>query len=149
MDRNRFGKTTMIKKEEVEKPTWFLLDATGKTLGRLASEIAKILRGKHKPTFTPHVDTGDGVIVINAEKIFVSGTKEARKIYRYYTGHIGGLKEIPYRDMMKKKPTYILQHAVEGMMPRSRLANKQLKKLRVFEGNEHPHVAQNPILVKM
>lgn len=149
MERNRFGKTTMVKKEQAEHCSWFLLDASGKTLGRLASEIAKILRGKHKTTFTPHVDTGDGVIVMNAEKVHVTGAKEAQKIYRNYTGFIGGMRETPYRDMMKKNPTYILKHAVKGMMPRNRLARKQMKKLRIFVGDKHIHQAQQPISINL
>ncbi|MCB1180819.1 MAG: 50S ribosomal protein L13 [Chlamydiia bacterium] len=148
MKLSRNHKCTMVKKEEVESE-WFLFDAEGKTLGRLASEIANVLRGKHKPTYTPHVDTGDGVVVLNAEKIRVSGTKDANKVYRRYTGWIGGLRETPYREMMAKKPTYVLWHAVKGMMPRTRLGRKQLKKLRIFAGSEHPHEAQQPIKVNI
>lgn len=127
------------------KPNWFILDATGKTLGRFAAEIAKILRGKHKPTFTTFADAGDGVIVINAEKIHVTGAKEAQKIYRYYTGSMSGLREVPYRTMKARKPEYIIEHAVKGMMPHSRLARAQIKKLRVFAGPEHNLAAQKPI----
>lgn len=137
-------KTTIVKKEE-RNPKWIILDATGKTLGRFASEIAKILRGKHKPTFTSHIDDGDGVIVINAEKIRVTGTKEAQKIYHYYTGSMGGLREIPYRTMKARKPQYIIEHAIKGMMPHSRLARAQMKKLRIFAGAEHNLAAQKPI----
>lgn len=140
--------TTMIRTEDVEKK-WFILDAKGKTLGRFASEVAKILRGKHKPTFTPSIDAGDGVIVINAEKIRVTGRKEAQKIYRYYTGHIGGLREIDYRTMKARKPEYIIRHAVSGMMPKSRLGKQQLRKLRVFAGGEHSLSAQKPIKVEI
>lgn len=136
-------KTFMLKTADA-KQSWFILDATGKTLGRFASEIAKILRGKHKPTFTSHIDGGDGVIVINAGKIHVSGAKEAQKKYRYYTGHIGGLREVPYRVMQKRKPTHIIEHAVSGMMPKSRLGRQQLKKLRVYAGTEHEQAAQKP-----
>jgi large subunit ribosomal protein L13 len=127
------------------KPNWFILDATGKTLGRFASEIAKILRGKHKPTFTTFTDSGDGVIVINADKILVTGNKEAQKIYRYYTGHVGGMREVPYRTMKARKPEYIIEHAVKGMMPHSRLARAQMKRLRVFKGAEHNLESQKPI----
>lgn len=134
----------MLRNEDV-KPAWFILDATGKTLGRFASEIAKILRGKHKPTFTSHIDGGDGVIVINATKIKVTGGKEAQKLYRYYTGYMGGLREIPYRTMQARKPEYIIERAVSGMMPKTRLGKQQLKKLRVFAGAEHEHAAQQPI----
>lgn len=133
----------MLKTADV-KPQWLILDAAGKTLGRFASEVAKILRGKHKPTFTSHIDGGDGVIVINASKIQVSGAKEAQKNYRYYTGHIGGLREIPYRVMQKRKPTYIIERAVTGMMPKTRLGKQQLRKLRIFAGAEHEQAAQQP-----
>lgn len=138
----------MLKKEQVER-RWLLIDAKGKTLGRLASEIAKILRGKHRPDYTPHVDSGDGVIIINADEIHVTGNKEAQKVYRSYTGFIGGLREIPYRTMMARKPTYILQHAVEGMMPRTKQARAQLKRLRIFAGTEHNMLAQQPIKVSV
>lgn len=136
--------TTLRKKEECN-PRWFLLDATGKTLGRLAAEVAQILRGKHKVDFTPHTDTGDGVVVVNAEKLAVTGAKASRKVYRYYTGHIGGLREVPYDIMRARKPAYILEHAVKGMMPRTRLGRKQLKRLRIFKGAEHDLSAQQPI----
>lgn len=132
-------------KEAEHKRNWIILDATGKTLGRLASEITKILRGKHKPTFTTFSDGGDGVIVINAEKVIVTGTKEAKKIYRYYTGYVNGLREVPYRTMLARNPTYIIEHAVKGMMPKTRLANAQYKKLRVYAGAEHQMAAQKPI----
>lgn len=134
----------MLKKQEV-KHQWFLLDAEGKTLGRFASEVAKILRGKHKPTYTPHADTGDGVIIINAEKIRVTGAKEGQKVYRHYTGFMGGLREIPYRTMKARKPTHILEHAIAGMMPANKLTDAQLKRLRVFAGEEHNLEAQKPI----
>lgn len=144
--KNPKHQTLLIKKEEaIENRQWFLLDATGKTLGRFASEVAKILRGKHKPNFTPHIDTGDGVIIINAEKIEVTGGKEARKIYRHYSGGISGLREIPYRTMKARKPEYILWHAVKGMMPKTRLGEAQFKKLRVFAGDKHDLEAQSPI----
>ena len=143
----RQNKTFMATAQK-EPKEWFLIDAEGKNLGRLASEIAKILRGKHKPTFTPHANTGDGVIVVNADKIAVSGAKEAQKIYRRYTGYIGGLRETSYRTMMERKPTYIIEHAVKGMMPKTKLGRAQLKKLRVFEGNNHKLQAQKPITVE-
>lgn len=140
----RRDKTLMIKESEVKRQ-WYILDATGKTLGRFASEIAKILRGKHKPTFTTFADAGDGVIVINADKIQVTGAKEATKLYRYYTGYMSGLREIPYRTMHARKPEYIIEHAVKGMMPKTRLANAQYKRLRVFKGEQHDLQAQKPI----
>ncbi len=141
-----FQKSCMIKREESDLK-WLILDAKGKTLGRFAAEVAKILRGKHKVYFTPHVDCGDGVLVINADQIKISGDKEAQKIYREYTGYIGGLKEIPYRDMMQKKPTKIIEHAVAGMMPKTRLGKKQLTRLRITVGEEHKLQAQKPVAV--
>lgn len=140
--------TPMLKKEEIKRQ-WLIIDATGKTLGRLASEIAKILRGKHRANYTPHVDSGDGVIVINAELIEVTGRKEAQKIYRHYTGHVGGLRETPYRTMMARKPTYILQHAVEGMLPRNKQTRAQLTRLRIYAGAKHDMAAQQPIKVSV
>lgn len=141
-------KTTLLKKEDVNIE-WFVLDAAGKTLGRFCSEIAKILRGKHKVSFTPHIDMGDGVIVINADKITVTGSKEIRKIYRSYTGHIGGLKEVTFRDMMIKDPTHVIWRGVKGMMPKSRLGDQQIRKLRVFSGEKHTYQAQKPINVDL
>jgi len=145
------NKTKFIKKAEALKDRkFYLFDATGKTLGRFASEIAKILRGKHKPSYTPNVDTGDGVIVINVEKIKVTGSKEARKVYRKHTGWLGGLKETPYREMLKKKPEHILMHAVKGMLPtKTPLARAQLKKLHIFVGEKHDMQAQKPIAVNI
>jgi large subunit ribosomal protein L13 len=139
-------KTTMAN-PKTYKRQWFVFDATGKTLGRFASELAKILRGKHKPTYTNHEDAGDGVIVINAEKIRVTGSKEAQKIYRYHTGAMSGMREIPYRRMHERKPAYIIEHAVRGMVPRSRLGRQQIKRLKVFAGTEHNLQAQSPIVV--
>lgn len=141
-------RTVILKKEEV-KHEWLMIDATGKTLGRLASEVTKVLRGKHKPTYTPHVDSGDGVIIINAEKIRVTGRKEAQKVYPYHTGFIGGLREIPYRTMLARKPSYILEAAIKGMMPRTRQGRAQLKRLRIFAGTEHQMDAQQPISVSI
>jgi large subunit ribosomal protein L13 len=140
--------TILLTKEEV-RPTrkWFLLDASGKTLGRFAAEVAKILRGKHKTTFTPHVDGGDGVVIINAEKIEVTGAKEAQKIYRYHTGAMSGMREVPYSVMKGRKPDYIIRHAVKGMMPKTRLSEAQMKKLRIFAGTQHDMDAQKPVPV--
>lgn len=142
------NQTKLLKTEEINH-RWFVLDASGKTLGRFAAEIAKILRGKHRPDFTPNIDCGDGVIVINAEKIVVTGAKEAQKIYRYYTGSMSGLREIPYRTMKARNPEYIIENAVKGMMPQSRLANQQIRRLRVFAGQEHTMSAQKPIHVNI
>ena len=143
-------KTKFISKEEAQKnKRHFLLDAKGKVLGRFASEIAKILRGKHKADFTPNIDTGDGVIVINADKIQVSGAKEAQKTYIHHTGWIGGLKEISYEDMKRKKPEYIIFHAVKGMMPKTKLAKAQIKNLKVFVNDKHNMDAQKPIVVNI
>jgi len=137
-------KSFQLKQADVTH-NWFILDATGKTLGRFASEITKILRGKHKPTFTSYIDGGDGIIVINAEKIAVTGNKAATKEYIHYTGGMGGLRRTPYRVMKEKKPEYIIQHAVKAMMPRTRLASAQYKRLKVFVGTEHNMTAQKPI----
>lgn len=140
---------TFIPSTKDKKQNWLILDAAGKTLGRLSSEIAKILRGKHKACYTTYMDCGDGVIVINAEKVVVTGSKEASKIYRYYTGAIDGLREIPYRTMKARKPQFIIEHAVKGMMPKSRLGRAQYKKLRVFAGEQHDQGAQQPIKVNI
>jgi len=134
----------LTKKEAQDSRKWFLFDASGKTLGRFAAEVAKILRGKHRPEFTSYVDCGDGVVIINAEKIHVTGMKRARKIYRHYTGHIGGLRETPYDIMIARKPEYVLMHAIKGMMPKTRLGGQQVKKLRIFKGAEHDMEAQKP-----
>jgi large subunit ribosomal protein L13 len=142
-------KSTLLKNEDITSRNWFLLDASNKTLGRFASEVAKILRGKHKPNFTPHIDSGDGVIIINAEKIKVSGAKEARKVYYHYTGFIGGLKSISYRQMKEEHPDRIILRTVKGMMPRTRLGRKQMTRLRVFAGEKHLLEAQKPIVVNI
>jgi large subunit ribosomal protein L13 len=147
---NHKQKTPLMTKKEAEHSRkWYLLDASGKTLGRFAAEVAKILRGKHRPEFTPYVDCGDGVVIINAEKIQVTGMKEARKIYRSYTGFIGGLREVPYETMIARKPEYVLTHAIKGMMPKTRLGGQQVKKLRVFKGASHDMDAQKPIPVNI
>lgn len=152
MTANNRNKTTFLTKEQAGESNkqWFVFDASGKTLGRLAAEIVKVLRGKHKPTFAPHTDVGDGVIVINADKVAVTGAKEAQKIYRYYTGSMGGLREIPYRAMMARKPEYIIRHAVWGMMStKTSMARAQLKRLRIFAGDNHLMQAQKPISVNI
>ncbi len=133
----------MARPLEVER-RWYVVDAEGKTLGRLATEIARVLRGKNKPQYTPHIDTGDFVVVVNAEKVVVTGRKAEQKVYRRHSGYPGGLKETSYERMMERRPTEILRRAVKGMMPKSRLARKQLRKLKIYAGPEHPHAAQGP-----
>lgn len=143
-------KTSILTKQEaLESRKWYLFDATGKTLGRFSSEVAKILRGKHRTDFTPHVDCGDGVVIINAEKIAVTGMKKARKIYNSYTGYVGGQRQVPFETMLARKPTRILERAIKGMMPKSRLGAQQLRKLRIYAGPEHTMQAQNPTPVNM
>jgi large subunit ribosomal protein L13 len=133
----------MARPLEVER-RWYVVDAEGQTLGRLATEIARVLRGKNKPQYTPHVDTGDFVVVVNAEKVVVTGKKAEQKVYRWHSGYPGGLKETSYEQMMERRPTEILRKAVKGMMPNTRLARQQLRKLKIYAGPEHPHAAQNP-----
>ena len=123
---------------------WYVVDATNKTLGRLASEVAKVLRGKNKAIFTPHIDTGDYVIIVNAEKIKVTGKKLDQKLYRHHTGWVGGLKETTLREMMEKKPTTVVESAIKGMLPKGPLGSEMYKKLFVYAGAEHPHAAQKP-----
>lgn len=135
--------TFMAKAESVEKK-WFVVDAAGKPLGRLTSQIAAVLRGKHKPIFTPHVDCGDNVIVINCEKVLLTGKKAEKKIYISHSGYVGGLKERPFKYVLAKEPEFIIFHAVKGMLPRSILGRKMLTNLRVFKGPEHTHQAQKP-----
>lgn len=136
-------KTYMAKPAEVERK-WYVIDASGKPLGRLASEVAAILRGKHKPIYTPHVDTGDYVIIINAEKVVLTGDKLNKKMYRHHSGYPGGLKEMSYRELLQKKPEKAIEIAVKGMLPHNRLGRKMFKKLKVYRGSEHPHQAQKP-----
>jgi large subunit ribosomal protein L13 len=133
----------MAKAEEIQQK-WYIIDAEGKPLGRLAVEAARILRGKHKPTFTPHVDTGDFVIVINADKAVLTGNKLDQKVYYRHSGYPGGLKETKYRDLMSNKPETAIEKAVKGMLPHNSLGAKQGKKLKVYQGTEHPHQAQQP-----
>lgn len=135
--------TYMAKPNEVQRD-WYVVDAAGQTLGRLASEIAKILRGKHKPTFTPHVDTGDFVIVVNAEKVELTGKKLDQKKYYRHSGYPGGLKETTYRKLMDKKPELVIEKAVKGMIPHNKLGRQIIKKLKVYAGPDHPHQAQQP-----
>ena len=136
-------KTFMAKSEAVERK-WYLIDAEGMVLGRLASQVAHILRGKHKPTYTPHVDTGDHVIVVNADKVVLTGKKLDQKVYYYHTGHPGGIKGIPYRRLMERKPEFVVKHAIVGMLPKGPLGRQMAKKLRVYAGVTHEHQAQKP-----
>lgn len=135
--------TYMAKPNEVERK-WYIVDAEGQTLGRLATEVASILRGKHKPTFTPHVDTGDNVIIVNAEKIHLTGNKLADKVYYRHSGYAGGLKETTAGEMLAKKPERVLELAIKGMLPKNTLGRKQGMKLHVYAGSEHKHQAQKP-----
>ena len=136
-------KTYMAKSETVTRK-WYVVDATGKTLGRLSTEIALRLKGKHKPEYTPHVDTGDYIVVINAEKIVVTGNKTQDKIYEHYTGYPGGTKTITFDNLLAKFPTRIIEKAVKGMLPKNPLGYAMIKKLKVYAGTEHPHTAQQP-----
>ena len=141
-------KTYMAKAETVERK-WYVVDAEGQTLGRLASRVAAVLRGKHKPNYTPNIDTGDFVIVINTDKVVLTGKKLEDKFYRYHTGYIGGLKEIPYKKMMEEKSDLAVYEAVKGMLPKNSLGRAMLKKLRVYKGADHNHVAQKPETLKV
>jgi large subunit ribosomal protein L13 len=140
---------TYVANAATRERTWLLVDAEGKTLGRLATQIADALRGKRKPEYTPHVDTGDFVIVVNAEKIVVTGNKRADKRYYRHSGYPGGLRSRTFEEMLARRPEEIIRKAVKGMLPRNRLARKQLTKLKVYAGPEHPHAAQQPKPVDM
>ena len=141
-------RTYTPKPDEITRD-WLVIDATDVVLGRLASHIAVLLRGKHKPTFAPHVDTGDFVIVVNAGKIHVTGNKLDAKMYHRHSGYPGGLKSRPLRDELERRPTEVLRKAVKGMLPRNRLARAQIKKLKIYAGPEHPHEAQAPSELKV
>ncbi len=141
-------KTYMANPQTVERK-WYVVDADGKTFGRLASSVAVILRGKHKPEYTPHVDTGDFVIVINSDKLVLTGKKLDQKIYYHHSGFIGGMKETKYRDLMAKKSDFAFSLAVKRMLPKNSLGRNMLKKLRVFKGAEHTHAAQKPELLEL
>ncbi len=141
-------KTFMAKAEEVNRK-WYIVDADGKPLGRLASEVAKILRGKNKPTYTPHVDTGDHVIVLNAAKVVLTGNKLDQKIYRHYSGWVGGMKEVKYRQMMEKSPEKVIELAVKGMLPHNSLGRAMFRKLKVYKSEEHEHQAQQPEILEI
>ncbi len=138
-----YMKSFIAKPQEMERK-WYVIDAEGQTLGRMASEIASILRGKKKPIYTPHVDTGDYVIVINAEKVEVTGKKRKDKIYKRHSGFPGGLKEVNFETLQNAKPDEIIRHAVKGMMPKGKLGRQMFKKLKVYAGAEHGHAAQKP-----
>jgi large subunit ribosomal protein L13 len=136
-------KSYMARPLEVERK-WYVVDAEGKHLGRLATEIVRVLRGKNKPQYTPHVDVGDFVVVVNADRVAVTGKKAEQRVYRRHSGYPGGMKETSYEQMFARKPTEVLRKAVYGMMPKTRLARKQFKKLKIYAGPEHPHAAQDP-----
>ena len=141
-------KTLTPKPGDIER-TWYVVDATDQPLGRLSSKIASILCGKHKPCYVRNIDTGDYVIVINAEKVRVTGLKSIQKVYHSFSGYPSGLKDIPYSRMLEKNPTKIIEHAVRGMMPKTILGDAMFKKLKVYAGNEHPHSAQKPVELKL
>ena len=136
-------KSFMASPSTVERK-WYVVDAEGKTLGRLASEVANVLRGKKKPIYTPHIDTGDYVIVVNAEKVVTTGKKLDQKIYYHHSEYVGGMKEATLKEMMQKKPEFVITHAVKGMLPKGPLGRQMLKKLHVYAGPEHNHAAQKP-----
>ena len=136
-------KTFMAGQSTIERK-WYVVDAEGQTLGRLASEVAKVLRGKNKPTFTPHIDTGDYVIIVNADKVRVTGKKLNQKIYYHHSDYVGGMKSITLRDLMQRKPTAAVEYAVKGMLPKGPLGRDMYRKLFVYAGPEHPHAAQKP-----
>lgn len=135
--------TFMAKPAEIERK-WYIIDAAGRPLGRTASEAARILRGKHKPIFTPHIDTGDFVIIINADQAILTGKKLDQKMYYHHSGYPGGLREVKYKDLMAKKPVLAVEKAVKGMLPHNSLGRATAKKLKVYAGSEHPHAAQKP-----
>ena len=136
-------KSYMARPLEVERK-WYVVDAEGKHLGRLATEIVRVLRGKNKPQYTPHVDVGDFVVVVNADRVAVTGRTAEQRVYRRHSGYPGGMKETSYEQMLARKPAEVLRKAVYGMMPKTRLARKQFKKLKIYAGPEHPHAAQDP-----
>ncbi|RUO80102.1 50S ribosomal protein L13 [Idiomarina tyrosinivorans] len=135
---------TFVAKPETVKRDWYIVDAEGKTLGRIATEIARRLRGKHKPEYTPHVDTGDYIVVVNAEKVAVTGNKAKDKMYYAHTGYPGGIKSISFEKLIDKKPEMVIQKAVKGMLPRGPLGRAMFRKLKVYAGAEHNHTAQQP-----
>lgn len=138
-----YSMKTTLAKSDIEKK-WYVIDAEDQVLGRLAVKIANILRGRNKPIYTPHIDTGDFVIVVNADKIALTGNKRDQKQYMFFSGWRGNEKHIPVAVMLQKKPAFVIEHAVKGMLPRNKLAAAMIKKLKVYAGSEHPHAAQNP-----
>lgn len=140
--------TYMAKATELDRK-WYIVDAANKPLGRVASEVAKILKGKHKPVYTPHVDCGDHVIVLNADKVILTGKKLTDKYYRYHTGWVGGLKEVQYATLMKENPEFAFELAVKGMLPATTIGRNALKRLRVYRGTEHKHQAQKPEVLNL
>ena len=141
-------KSYVAKPLEIERK-WYVVDADGKTLGRLASEVAKILRGKHKAIYTPHVDTGDFVIIVNAEKVRLTGKKLDQKMFRWHTGYVGHMKERTYRDMMQNRPERVVEAAIKGMLPHNSLGRNMASKLKVYAGPEHKHEAQKPEVLEL
>lgn len=141
-------KSFMANPSTVERK-WYVVDAEGKTLGRLASEVAKVLRGKNKPIYTPHIDTGDYVIIVNAEKVNTTGKKLDQKIYYHHSEYVGGMKEATLKEVMAKKPEFVITHAVKGMLPKGPLGREMLKKLHVYAGPEHKHTAQKPEVLEV
>jgi len=142
-------RSTYILKAGDIRREWYVVDAADHTLGRLSSEVARILRGKHKPTFAPNMDNGDYVIIVNAEKIKVTGNKMEQKVYKRHSGYIGGLKETPLKVMLAKKPAEVLRHSIKGMLPKNNLGRHMFKKLKVYAGPEHTHAAQQPKVLEI
>ena len=141
-------KTRMIKHKEAEHQ-WYVIDVEGKVLGRAATQIATLLNGKNRPDFTPHVDNGAGVIVLNCSKVKVTGNKESQKVYKRFSGYPGGQKETVYSKMIEKDPKYIMRHAVKGMLPKNKLGACMIKRLKLYTGSDHPHTAQKPVEAKI
>lgn len=136
--------TFFVKNKDLQEKQWHLIDAKGQIVGRLAARISRILSGKSKTDYTPHVETGDGVIVINASQVILTGRKPEAKVYKFYSGYPSGQREVIFQELMKKNPTYALKHAVKGMLPKSRLGKRMITRLLVYAGQEHPHEAQKP-----
>lgn len=142
------GRATLAQKNE-EPRNWWIVDLEGKTLGRAASKIAMVLRGKTKPTFTPNIDTGDFVVVVNAAKVKLTGKKEQDKIYNFFSGYVGGMRYVPAEEVRSRKPEHIIKQAVAGMLPKSNLGKHMIKKMKVYAGSDHPHAAQQPKELKV